>query len=954
MKTKQIVKLTVLFVILFVANVVIFAQQTTGQFLQNDLLKVEFNDKGLVSISDTARQRQVCFKKDNFSITLNGRKIASNGLKPSISKDPTGTSISYGFDTGQYILKAVYELKPGWRFVSKQILIEPSNLSGLDVNDVEVFKGEIENSIISEHMLSRGRYGASLRLSQQAGQAADFGIFMLLQNFYNIWKRQEEKISLSYKADMQWKAGYGVFVSDRCCIGTYGISGVKFPTRMLPEWIYLQKPQEYGGGDKVDYAEIEAVVNCVRAFLLVMPEKSIRVHIGWCENDYQIDTATEGGRIEYERILDRAAGLGCKYVLYTPHNSQIAPLSENRDAWGWESLLWFNMGQKIRKGEWIPSRDKFPDAVQEMLDYAKSKNLKLMAYVYPTVPFMQNPEWTEWLTSKNQAVGGYAGPDTGVRSFQDWLVDKVVDFVKATGCGGFSFDHWWIAYDDASSKYQQWYGCRRILGQLRQRLPDIVIDGRQQYHQFGPWTWVSGSYPHPMGTDEQPGSFKPFTDLHTDRISADRQRYIAWWYRMTQFCPVEILPGFITHQTQRSDAKGEMHRDTFRSRDWDYLGWKYSVLSSIATAPFNHVVNFIPARDEQEFKNFSAEDRRWFQDWLDWSDRNIEYLRNVRPIMCQPMVGCVDGTSAIKSESGFVFLFNPNYRRLAAEFTLDKSIGLLKGSGFIIKELYPQKELLISNKRNAFWNYGDKVQLVLDGTTAMVLELKPAPRIKEPILFNCTGKTSLKNGNLEITEVSGEIGSQIHALILLPDDQKVKAVTVNSTKIPFTQTGNTVYTKIIFTGKYFARCQQIGSYDPNFAGSTFNTTFTIPGRIFEQLKGRKQKWPINYTEDDLIAPWLGPWRLLLYICIAEPADTMQVSMKIDGKDIELKKAYNAVYSSGGQHTFLGFFTDVSTLHSDTEHTVELTLPDNLKPGQFQGLFFENVETEYTSQIAAGK
>jgi hypothetical protein len=33
------------------------------------------------------------------------------------------------------------------------------------------------------------------------------------------------------------------------------------------------------------------------------------------------------------------------------------------------------------------------------------------------------------------------------------------------------------------------------------------------------------------------------------------------------------------------------------------------------------------------------------------------------------------------------------------------------------------------------------------------------------------------------------------------------------------------------------------------------------------------------------------------------------------------------------------------------YTVEVTLPANLQPGQFQGLFFENVEAEFTTELA---
>ena len=79
-----------------------------------------------------------------------------------------------------------------------------------------------------------------------------------------------------------------------------------------------------------------------------------------------------------------------------------------------------------------------------MLDYAKSKNVKLVAYAYPTLGWKQNPEWTAWCGGK---TGGYVGVDTGVRSFQDWFVDQLVAFQKRTGISGYSFDHWWIAYE---------------------------------------------------------------------------------------------------------------------------------------------------------------------------------------------------------------------------------------------------------------------------------------------------------------------------------------------------------------------------------------------------------------------------------------------------------------------------------------------------------------------------
>jgi hypothetical protein len=49
-----------------------------------------------------------------------------------------------------------------------------------------------------------------------------------------------------------------------------------------------------------------------------------------------------------------------------------------------------------------------------------------------------------------------------------------------------------------------------------------------------------------------------------------------------------------------------------------------------------------------------------------------------------------------------------------------------------------------------------------------------------------------------------------------------------------------------------------------------------------------------------------------------------------------------------RRNFTGFYADLSRIAPDVEHKLELELPTGLKPGQYQGVFFENVETEYTA------
>ena len=78
---------------------------------------------------------------------------------------------------------------------------------------------------------------------------------------------------------------------------------------------------------------------------------------------------------------------------------------------------------------------------------------------------------------------------------------------------------------------------------------------------------------------------------------------------------------------------------------------------------------------------------------------------------------------------------------------------------------------------------------------------------------------------------------------------------------------------------------------------------------------------------------------------------MELGIKIDGQPAPVKKAYNSVYAHDPKRTFLGSYVEISGLKPDTAHEIEMTVPP-LAPGQFRGLYVENVEPEYTQRILA--
>lgn len=909
--------------------------------LENNRLTVTFNATGLTGLYDKQLRKNYRFDQDGFSFTIDGQLISDKDLTLT-SVDKENEKLVYTSDNSNYTIKVIYELKPAWAFVSKQLEIQAKNRKTFKVDQVCVLNEKLSQSIIGDYSpkgwwpgYSTKNYGAFLRFGDKTG------LFTLVQNPFLDYVRNGQSFSLTYSPDMEWDPDYGNFLSDKACMGAYAMTGRKILVDMVPEWKWT------GGvipdGVTEDEAEIDAFTNCVQQFIRDNTPKPINVHVAWCENDFQEDVSVASGREVYKRIIDQAADMGSKYIVYTPTTSNLGTYLDAADSWRGECFLWLGLGIKLRKDEWNPKSDPIPDFIHELLDYSKKRDVKLLAYVYPGMPFQQNKNW---LISTTEGGIEKIYANLGYRNFQDWLIDQLIVFQEKTGIGGYSFDYTFLNYP-GKSVYAQWHGWCRVLEALRKRFPDIIIDGRQTYQYYGPWSWVDGSYPHPTSTDEQPESFVPFPDLHFDRSSADRERYTTYRSRIRDYCPSYLMPGYITHQTPRFNLDQKVVREPFRIRDWDYLGWKYSLISSIAMAGLNNVINMIPARDPEEFRNFSDEDKAYFKKWLDWTHDNQKYLENARPILGQPAIGKTDGATAIIGNKGYIFLYNPNGRSLPAKFALDESIGLDKAGSFSLKEIYPTESRLIGKPGSGTWNYGDSVTIQMDGASAIAIDVSPDEKSNAPVLYNSPGYAKIQKNMLFLDSVIGEKGTTKEAFVQLSNKNKIDSVYVNNNPVNFRQSGSRITVPMNFRGDFFPHMNQAGLFDPNFTGGVYKTSFNIPQRIMDQLHERSLKWPISWYETDVETPYLLPQRLLFFVQIAEPSEDMDVQMQINGKPVTLTKAYSSLRQIS--HDFLGFYADISSLKPGENYNVELKLPV-LKKGQFQGLFFENIETEYTDEI----
>jgi len=932
-----------------------------------------FGPSGLESVADAASHSSPQRMTDGWSAVVDDVTLRSGDSSPEMAQ--SGQEVTYDYDLHGYRVEVAYRLQPGWRFVSKTIKVTHAPHPSYTVRKITPLSAVLATDVDSAYVPTSylPQLGDTVEQTHANFPARDFGLFLrrqsthdglmlLVQNPFLKAEHLGRTVALSYEPQMAWDQAWGPFTADVACIGPYQLTGDTMPREMLLEW-HLPGAQQAEAG--LDLGEIRAFTECVRFFLLHPSPRPVSVEVGWTLNDYQIDVGTDAGREEYKHIIDATSELGIQTLLYAPTNSTLARRDNDTDSWHWEHTLWLNLGQKIRKGEWDPATGSIPADVQAMLDYARSKRVGILAYVYPSVPFRGD---ASWLVKGSGTYGPnlqYASMSS--RALQDKMIRDLIAFKRRTGIAGFSFDYAFLNLQGSSS-YSQWRGWRRVMEELRKAEPEVVIDGRQSYQLYGTWSWLAGNYPHPTGHDEQPESFVPFPDLHFDRVSADRMRFVNFWYRNYQFAPAELMPGYATHQTERSrnipadDVTGgrpqtveEMHT-AYRERDWDYLGYRYSFLSSIGTAGWNNVVNMIPARDKAEREAFSQADKDWIRNWLQWTEHNREYLRHTRSILHQPQIGKLDGTSAMLNGRGYLFLFNPNYKALADTIRLDTSIGLDSGSEFMLRELYPRKGRVWGKPGAGTWHVGDTVPLELDGTSATVLEVVPAAEtgsngsavFNADIPIDARPQVQVQGGSVKVMSVAGEPGTSTEVGLLLPNPLPVSAVSVNGKTLPFVQHGRYVGVPVRFAGTIFHQAQQVelqSAQDGSLAGS-----FTVPARILEQLKQRSAAWPIPWTTEDKQTTWLVPQRLLLFLQAAEPQDGMTARGTLDGKPLAFRRAYTSTRVHAP--AFVGLYADLSDVQPDVQHTLSLHL-DGMGQSTLQGVFFDNVEPQETTELSAG-
>lgn len=480
--------------------------------------------------------------------------------------------------------------------------------------------------------------------------------------------------------------------------------------------------------------------------------------------------------------------------------------------------------------------------------------------------------------------------------------------------------------------------------------------------------------PEPLMSDEQPGSWGFYeADLHTDRLSGNHQREVAKGYR-DQYCPNDAVPGFAFHQTDR-DATGKQKQicpdgrcsNYSRARDFDLLGYRYSLLSSIGTAGLNNVINMLPARDEQEFSLFPKQDLEFIKRWMSWTDANVDLLKLTRPVptLSTPARGQVDGTIMLRADnSGVMFLYNPTMREKSVSLPLS---GLASASlGFVCRDDTKPvvvHQLETSESTSVAYDLDvlechDVLNVTVAATTALVLgfaQWEGAP--PQRVLGSPFSEVSVdESGALKVNGAMGEAGTSAKITVVLsPGTPDITSMQINGKTVTRFERESlfglpTIKVSGSWAGVRFSRAAEIKMSE----GTAVE--FVVPHAAFDQLRHRNATYPIEYctdpeATDEANVPWLAPGRLLVFVKYSPVlSDALDISGEIDGQPLLMRKAYNTIVPNSGR--FIGHWADVTPLVvPGTSQRLKLNLPE--EAGQPNGIFFENVETILTEVFEQG-
>lgn len=850
---------------------------------------------------------------------------------------------------------------------SRELVLEAD---GVDhVHEVCLLGGEVEPAPAGSHNHVWFNVAGMQESTVLLLRRVDVGVFACYANPFGSAEVDGARVRLSYRPAMDVD---GHFRSDPLVVGPTVLEGRLVQREALPGrdiadgavagYMDTLAPATTKA---LDVGEIRAIRSAVAARVRWEPAAGRSAHWDWSQNLFLLDIGDGRTRVIYDRLTVLCEELGVQTLLIAPGSPETA--AEGMDAYAagegpWQVIMWLGQGVDVGTGRWKPGADLGP--VAEVLEQARARNLRPVAYTNPQYLWLREDRWRlvrdpdpadpdVYLTCLGDS-DVYQLTCLAVPEARRLLVDTARRFADTYDLDGYSFDFvFWLpchASDHGhepgpDSRYAQWDGYRRLMAELRRAMPNAWLETLIGGMELLPWGAADVTHPHPNTADNQPQWVAAWPDLSLDRAAANYQRRAAFWFRNFAFLPSYKVPGQVGHQANR------MHLFS-PERGWDWEGARYNLLSAVASGPSSLSVCFLPCWDEAEWEGVRQKEVAFFRRWLDFAREHEHVLARLEDLFEEPRPGAVDGTIALRDDgTGFVFLTNPDYREHSARAPLD--------DGFVLRELHPQPGRLWED------------QVLVEPHTVTVLEVLPAADVPLPAVFGVAGEAQVDDRTaeasglpaasipvppvgwagqvetgVELKRAEGTPGSVGVAAIRLATGE-LRAVTVRFADDGVTPT----------LGPWRDESDEEVELAALDGGAVRVTASWVPGEALPALLATLAP-PTDPEGDEKLNPWSDPSRLRMFPSLLDPK-TADVRMWVDGDEVGLQKAYLGTYEDvrspqTGDNNLLGYYADLTDRLRSTEDLsrpweirLELTLQ---WAGQLTGVHVAHLPRRTTTQF----
>lgn len=317
-----------------------------------------------------------------------------------------------------------------------------------------------------------------------------------------------------------------------------------------------------------------------------------------------------------------------------------------------------------------------------------------------------------------------------VKEFEEWYAETLISTVKNLDMFMLGFDsgnfwqiqlgHCFAGNHDhlpGDCRYAQFRAFRRIVQKIRRDAPEdlllLTYWGAKRYGPFGTAAadfhenyyenavFAPEGYKRALGEQHSlPATFSGYYDSELLWPVCTDIRTQCWYSCNERFMPAHTTYNLIDNRREE-------------------------LIAAISTGGKIPIRSFI-----------SADNISFFKKWIAFAKEYRDLLQSTYVgLYGPPRRGCVDGAAHIDgAKGGFVFLFNPNKKRVTAELPLTKDIGLeYGGDTFAVCLRRPERGEFFSINGKTEFTFGQTLVFDVPAGALWVLEIFPAAKRKKPV-----------------------------------------------------------------------------------------------------------------------------------------------------------------------------------------------------------------------------